>query len=407
MGSPTEKLYETRREEVARDFFRYLHDFSNGGWYGGDYRQEGPKKPHLLRADYHQQDAYFMTMFSMAHQLLENAHEDSGAHRYWSLMALASPHREERKPASQWTTLFPEVEEIISAKGPEVRQAFQTVFDLCRIHQKTVEDTPAGHNGKTITREKSGLTQGQADMMHDALLKIWAAYPETDTRISEGFDTVMGDPVIEKAFRFSPSIGGVSGYVFYESNCNDRSDHHLVQMLEGYDGVKWKREDTWKHEEKITPEEVGAIAKQTIKNLETLEGFAKPIAERTLAAFLRAVLNDGQDIPRNQTLAQKIFENITSGTTTAEEEARKIGKGKYGPLAGGYAAWLRPDEKRQRALYVLRSAQDYLKLCTDVHSGEWFKQQRSEISTLCRQKNIPGFEARPVSAAPAFTPRPL
>ncbi len=395
MSMATTELYETKREEIATDFFRYLHDFSNGGWCGGEYRQQGDSSPHLLREEFHHQDRYLNALFSMARQLLQNACEDSGVHRYTrpniSMRDLVNlvASSDEKKPASQWSKFFPEVEQIISAHGPEVRQAFQTLFDTCRAYEKSVEDTQA----HTITQEVHGITEEQADRLHDALLKIWQAYPETDTRISEGFDYAMHDSAARKVFTFPSPIGGASGYVFGESGSENRSDYRLAEMLEKYDGKSWKRLDAFGREQKIQPGQVAAIAAQSIKNLEKLEAFSVPVAERCLAKFIDTVSKDGH----GDAVAKKIFQNLTSGKTTIEEEAKKI---REGNLAGGYTNWLQKDDKRLMALAVVSGVESYLKFCADIRSGEWFKQERSKIATLCAEKNLPGFSSRSATAAP-------
>ncbi len=393
-------LYETRREEIARDFIRYFQDFSNGGWYGGEYRQAGRDKPHLLRDEYHHNDGYFSAMFSMAHQLLQNAYEDSFAHTYWSAFSLFVDGPKKEKDASKWSQLFPEVEQIMSAKGPAVKQAFETVLETCRAYQKTVEETPVGPNSKTITRERSGLTQEQSDKLHDALLTIWAAYPEMDPRISEGFDYAVNSPIAKQAFTFNPSIGGASAFCFGEHGSEDRSDYCLPEMLESYDGQTVKRLDVWKDSQKIAPDDLSAIARQSSANLTTLQQFATPIAERTLASFIGAVSGNRSG---GQAEARQVFDNLASGSTIYEE-ARKISNGKYGGLAGGYTKWLQKDDQRQQALSVAAHAQEYLQFCADIHSGAWFEQERNRIATLSAQKNLPGWGGKPAVSAPAFVP---
>lgn len=395
-------LYETRRDEIARDFTRYFQDFSNGGWYGGEYRQAGRDKPHLLRDDYHHNDRYFSALFSMAHQLLENAYEDSFAHTYWSMLSLVVPGPEREKNASKWSRLFPEVDQIISAHGPEVKRAFETVFETCRTYQKTVEEIPPGHNGRTITRERNGLTTEQTDRLHDALQVIWQAHPELDPRISEGFDYVMSGPVAKKTFTFSPSIGNVSAYSYGESSSEDRSDYRLPEMLETYDGQALKRLDVWKDSEKISLADVSAIARQTVANLTALQKFAVPIAERALASYVGAVSGDHS---KQEASAKQIFDNLASGRSTIEQEAHKISKGKYGGLAGGYTKFLQKDDERLRALAVASHADEFLKFCVDIRSGAWFEQEREKIATLCAQKNLPGWDNnKPAAAAPSPAP---
>ena len=400
MSIANSDLYETRRGEIARDFMRYFQDFSNGGWYGGEYRQAGPDKPHLLRDEYHQNDRYFSAMFSMAHQLLENAYEDSFAHTYWSMYSLVVDGPKREKDASKWSHLFPEVEQIMSAHGPAVKQAFETVLETCRAHQKTVEETPAGDNGKTITRERSGLTQEQTDKLHDALLTIWAAYPETDPRISEGFDYAVKSPVAKEAFTFNPSIGGVSAFCYGDHGSEDRSDYCLPEMLESYDGQAVKRFDVWKDTKKIQPDDLAAIARQSSANLTSLQQFAIPIAERALASFIGTVSGDHS---KSADAARQVFDNLASGATI-EEEARKISKGKYGGLAGGYTKWLQKDDHRLQALSVAGHAESYLKFCADIHSGAWFEQEKNRIATLSAQKNLSGWGGKPAASAPVLVP---
>lgn len=398
MGTNAAQLYETRREEIAEDFFRSLHDFSNGGFLGGEYSQNGNSAPHLLRAEYNRNDRYFGTLFRMARELLEKAYESSYAHRYYCILSFPAPD-EENNPASKWSGLIPEVEKIISAHGPEVKQAFLTLFEICHLYQKSEEEILPDHNGRTITREKNGITQGQASRLQDALLKIWQAYPETDTRISEGFDYIMmSDPIVRKTFTFTPPIGGVSAYNFSDLGSDRRSDYRLAEMLESYDGTALKCLGFGKHLEKAQPKEVAAIAAQTLKNLEMLQEFSVPIAERCLASFVDAVSRDSSN---KDAIAKQIFDSITSMKSTVKGEAQKIRKGEYGELAGGYTNWLQKDDERKRALFVAGGAEDYLKLCVDIRRGEWFKQEREKIAMLCTKKNLPGFSSRLTATAPS------
>ncbi len=394
MGKAASNLYETRRGEIIPDFFKSIHDFSKGGWHGGDYAQKGYTEPHLLRADYLYNDRYLSALGSVADDVLRNTYEDGGAHRYYSLQALFN-HSYERKPLHQCSNLFPEVEQIISV-GPEVRTAFETIFGACQTFEKSVADIPG--NTKKITREQHGFTQEQTDQLQDALKTVWKAYPETDPRISEGFDYVMSDPLARRTFTFPEPLDGSIGYRFEESSSDNRSDYRLTEMLAQYDGRVLRRQDVCGYEVNISSEGVSAIAQQTVKNLNKLQAFSVPIAERCLHGLLKAVCKDAWRT--NSNTARHIFDNLASGKTSIKTEAGRIRSGKYGALRGGYRAFFQKNNERKGALFVANQAEDYLQFCLNIHSGGWFEQECNRITALGVQKNLPGFSA-PVSQGPS------
>ncbi len=397
-------LYETDRACIVRDFFDALRDFSSGGWYGGNYGQDGRTMPHLLLVNCNYQDRYMRALFFGASTLLEKAHEDSGAHRRHSWLTLAIELHaglDSKKPASQWSSLFPEVEQIISEHGAETRAAFDTVFDTCRKYQRAAEAIPVTSQGRVFTRENCGITQDQANNLYQALLTIWAAYPETDPRISEGFDMAMSDQVARNTFTFKPSIGGVSGYSFESSGSSNASDYRLLDMLDTYDGRVFTRQDHFPGSMAIEPMELAQIATQTIENYTLLQPFAPQIAERCLAKFLGAVLKI-ESGSENAT-AKQILEKMASGETTPKAEKDAICHKKYGNRAGE-SSWGMRDDRRQKADYILLGhGQAYLQLCADIHSGRWFENQRDKIAALCAQKNLPGFGAAAITASPVPT----
>lgn len=376
------------RDLNAKYFFSCLEDFSNGGWYGGEHRQNGYKYPHLLRADYHSQDLYYSALYHMAQQLLKSAYKDN-----------------------HHTELHPEVDRIISAYGLEVRNAFDTLFIVCKSYNEAVEKTPIsvgayGVSGysKHITREKHGISQEQSDQLQHALLKIWQAYPRCDARINEGVDYVMSDPFSVKTFTFPAHIGGIIGYCFASPTNEDRSDYRLEEMLESYDGHCLTRMDAFERVIDISPNEVAAIAAQTTENLNKLQELSIPIAVRCIEHLLKATCIEGNSSHRANAI--QISDNLASGQTTIDTEAAKIRNGYYDRLTGQFQRWIRPFDANCRQVQIMSGrAENYLEFCMDVYSGRWFEQNRKAIAQLCAKKGLPGYDSTPhASHAPLPLP---
>lgn len=362
-------------EKRVQDFFGYVHDFGNGGWYGGEYRQNGPNAPHLLRADYHYQDLYFSALSHMSHQVLEYAHADKYEKK-----------NGETKSPCEWERLFPEIEDVISVHGPKVKAAFETLFDVCRDYQRDLKNSDAGFGGVTITREVHGISQERADELRDALHVIWKAYPAVDPRISEAYDCAMSAEAARKAF--------VSDKVRYSfTTGDDASDYRLADIIQSFDGTQVARLDGFGGTRKVTAEELSAIATQSIQNLEKMQEDAAAVSERLLSKMISIVYKEGTD--KDDAVAKKIFSNLSSGVSTVAEEASKIRKGKYGLFAGGYVQWFFKDEKREQALSIADNAKEFLQFCMEVRSGAWFEQERNKIIQLAAQKALPGFGAQP------------
>jgi hypothetical protein len=254
-------------------------------------------------------------------------------------------------------------------------------------------DNKSTQNTQYITREVHGMTQQQADKLHNALLTIWEAYPEVDTRISEGFEYIASTPFVLETFKLPSNLGKC----FYSFENTERSDYKIAEMLESYDGETIERGKPNNEQIKINPEQLAAIAEQTITNLEKLKEFSIPIAERSLACLIRTVCEDNQGLYT----AKQILDSIENGTSTIEKEARKIRRGEYGPLVGStpeeHGAKEDQEEKqrkreaRERAITIANRAEDFIEFCTDIRNGEWFKEEQNLITTLCADKNIQGF----------------
>lgn len=315
--------------------------------------QTSSSEPHTLRALTVARKNYFDTLFANADRVL------SAAYQY----KFGLPH-------DQRTGFEPEVEEAISAHGPETRAAFETLLHFCRKYTESVRALPVGFAGcRGVTFEKNGLSNEEGAELGRALAAIWAAWPDTNPWAAEGCNYVMSaSRDIIEAFR---------GYVL-PGGGSDRTDFQIAQKL-GDSPIR-----TGRFNDEISRDQALAIARQSAANILLLKPHAKTIAETMLAWCLFRICKLGEDyrdLSNSRPAARKIMEELVSGRKNVEDIAHEIGQGGYGELRGK-RKWMKNDRDREKSLKMAAQMGGILHLARRVHDGSWFDAEYKKLVTL-------------------------
>lgn len=271
-------------------------------------------------------------------------------------------------PEHEWFRFRSGIEETISAHGPETRAAFGTLLTLCKKYAKSVHDLPIVNGCRYLSKEKNGFSDEEAARFGAALSKIWAAYPDTDPRIIEGFDYVMSStPMMKEAF---PRY-------WFQGN-EHRSDYQLARKMEKSPVI------TGIFNHAVPSDKVAPIARQSAENLAQLKAHAPAVAEKVLAWALSRIYEldkDWRDTTQSRSIARVLLNAIENGDLTTQSAVKLIQAETYGDLKGT-GKGTKNDAEREQALASAQWLPQILGLACSVNDGSWFDREQQKLLQL-------------------------